>query len=105
MPATHGDRIRATTFPCGHTVTLTAADVASWIEAHPEFFNEHADLLARLSLTSPHGNRAVSLQERQMELLRDKIKALELKLAEMIRFGQENDMIGDRKSTRLNSSH
>lgn len=96
MPATHGDRIRATTFPCGHTVTLTAADVASWIEAHPEFFNEHADLLARLSLTSPHGNRAVSLQERQMELLRDKIKALELKLAEMIRFGQENDMIGEK---------
>ncbi len=77
-------------------MTLTATAVATWLDAHPEFFNEHADLLARLSLTSPHGNRAVSLQERQMELLREKIKGLELKLAEMIRFGQENDMIGEK---------
>lgn len=75
---------------------LTAAAVAAWLEAHPEFFNEHADLLARLSLVSPHGNRAVSLQERQMEVLRDKARALELKLAELIRFGQENDVIGEK---------
>jgi uncharacterized protein YigA (DUF484 family) len=28
-------------------------------------------------LTSPHSHRAVSLQERQAEMLREKIKALE----------------------------
>ena len=77
-------------------VTLTPASVASWLEAHPEFFGEHADLLAQLSLVSPHGNRAVSLQERQTELLRDKIKALELRLAELIRYGKENDLTGER---------
>jgi uncharacterized protein YigA (DUF484 family) len=47
-------------------------------------------------LTSPHGHRAVSLQERQMEMLRDKIKGLEHKLIEMIRHGQDNEAIADR---------
>jgi uncharacterized protein YigA (DUF484 family) len=47
-------------------------------------------------LTSPHGMRAVSLQERQMEMLRDKIKGLEHKIIEMIRASQENEAIADR---------
>jgi uncharacterized protein YigA (DUF484 family) len=34
-------------------------------------------MLASVHLTSPHSNRAVSLQERQAEMLRDKIKLLE----------------------------
>ena len=49
-----------------------------------------------MQLTSPHGQRAVSLQERQMEMLRDKIKGLEHKIIEMIRHGQENVAIADR---------
>jgi uncharacterized protein YigA (DUF484 family) len=40
--------------------------------------------------------RAVSLQERQIELQRDKTKALELKLAEMVRYAQENDAIQNK---------
>ena len=43
----------------------------------PGFFERHAELLAAVQLTSPHGQRAVSLQERQMEMLREKIKGLE----------------------------
>jgi uncharacterized protein YigA (DUF484 family) len=38
----------------------------------------------------------VSLQERQMEMLRDKIKGLEHKIIEMIRHSQDNEAIGDR---------
>ena len=34
---------------------------------HPGFFERHAELLATVQLTSPHGQRAVSLQERQMK--------------------------------------
>jgi uncharacterized protein YigA (DUF484 family) len=49
-----------------------------------------------VQLTSPHGQRAVSLQERQMEMLRERIKGLELKIVEMIRHGQENLAIADR---------
>ena len=53
-------------------------------------------MLGAVRLTSPHGQRAVSLQERQMEMLRDKIKGLELKIIEMIRNGQENVAIADK---------
>ncbi len=77
-------------------MSLNPLDVAAYLEAHPEFFQEYADVLARISLVSPHGNRAVSLQERQMEMLRDKAKALELRIAELVRFGQENDAITDK---------
>jgi uncharacterized protein YigA (DUF484 family) len=38
----------------------------------------------------------VSLQERQMEMLRERIKGLERKIVEMIRHGQENVAIADR---------
>ncbi|OYY62741.1 MAG: hypothetical protein B7Y51_08045 [Burkholderiales bacterium 28-67-8] len=47
-------------------------------------------------LTSPHGPRAVSLQERQMDLLRERLKGFEHKIMEMIRHGQENAAIADR---------
>jgi uncharacterized protein len=47
-------------------------------------------------LTSPHGNRAVSLQERQAEMLREKIKALEHRIMDMVRHGNENMVISDR---------
>ena len=49
-----------------------------------------------MQLTSPHGQRAVSLQERQMEMLRERIKGLEMRIVEMIRHGQENLAIADR---------
>src|ERR1700709_2521751 len=49
-----------------------------------------------MQLSSPHGARAVSLQERQMEMLRERIKNLERKIMEMIRFGQDNMAISDR---------
>jgi uncharacterized protein YigA (DUF484 family) len=75
---------------------ITEADIANYLANTPAFFERHAELLASVHLTSPHGQRAVSLQERQMEMLRDKIKGLELKIVEMIRNGQDNVAIADR---------
>ena len=75
---------------------ITELDIANYLANTPGFFERHAELLASIQLTSPHGQRAVSLQERQMELLRDKLKGLELKIMEMIRHGQENVAIADR---------
>lgn len=71
-------------------------DVAVWLQAHPQFFEQHAEMLATVRLVSPHGQRAVSLQERQMEVLRDKNRSLELRLAELLRYGQENDLTQQR---------
>lgn len=78
------------------TSTMNAQDVANYLQAHPAFFEEHAELLAAIQLTSPHSHRAVSLQERQMEILRDKNKHLELKLSELMRHGNENDRTQQR---------
>ena len=75
---------------------ITEDDIANYLANTPDFFERHANVLATVQLSSPHGNRAVSLQERQAEMLREKIKGLELKAAEMIRHGQENSAISDR---------
>jgi hypothetical protein len=75
---------------------ITENDIADFLLNTPGFFERHAQVLASVQLTSPHGNRAVSLQERQMEMLREKIRGLELRLMEMLRHGQENVAIADK---------
>jgi uncharacterized protein YigA (DUF484 family) len=75
---------------------ITEQDIADFLANNPGFFERHAELLGTIQLTSPHGQRAVSLQERQMEMLRDRIRGLEMKIVEMIRHGQENVAIADR---------
>jgi uncharacterized protein len=75
---------------------ITEADIANYLANTPGFFERHAELLGSVQLTSPHGQRAVSLQERQMEMLRDKIRGLEGKIIEMIRYGQDNVSITER---------
>lgn len=75
---------------------ITEGDIANYLAHTPGFFERHAALLATVQLTHPHGHRAISLQERQAEMLREKIKGLEQRLMEMIRNGQENVAIADR---------
>jgi uncharacterized protein YigA (DUF484 family) len=71
-------------------------EVSEYLLANPEFFVEHAETLATIRLANPHGKAAVSLQERQMEMLRDKNKHLERRLAELLRYGHENDSIASK---------
>jgi uncharacterized protein len=71
-------------------------EVADYLLANPEFFVEHAELLTSIKLGNPHGKAAVSLQERQMEMLRDKNKHLERRLSELLRYGHENDSIASK---------
>jgi len=75
---------------------ITEEDIAQFLILTPDFFERQASLLAAVQLTSPHGGRAVSLQERQAEMLRDKIKLLEQRLMEMMRHGNENMLIADK---------
>ncbi len=75
---------------------ITETDIANYLANTPGFFERHAELLGSIQLTSPHGQRAVSLQERQMEMLRDKIKGLETKIIEMVRHGQENLVLSEK---------
>jgi uncharacterized protein YigA (DUF484 family) len=75
---------------------ITEDDIANYLANTPDFFERHAQLLASVQLSSPHGNRAVSLQERQAEMLRDKIRVIEHRIMDMIRNGNENLLIADK---------
>jgi uncharacterized protein YigA (DUF484 family) len=78
------------------TLQLDSTTVAHYLEDNPQFFEEHAELLAKIRLSSPLGGRTLSLQERQMDVMREKIKAVELRLAALMRIGQENDALADK---------
>lgn len=70
---------------------MNHSEVAQYLASNPYFFEEHAELLGKIKLASPLLGRAVSLQERQMEVVRDKYRHLELRLSELMRLAQEND--------------
>ena len=80
---------------------LAAADaeeesIASYLQRHPEFFERHQAVLARLKLPHARGGSTISLVERQIEVLREKQAALEGKLAELLRVARANDAIAER---------
>ena len=78
------------------TSPITEDDIANYLVNSPDFFERHAELLATVQLSSPHGQRAVSLQERQATQLREKIKVLENRIMDMIRNGNENVLLSDK---------
>lgn len=75
---------------------MNADEVAAYLDAHPDFLSQHGELFTRITVPHPHGGQAITLAERQLHALRDKIGQLERKLAELIRFGEENDEIGEK---------
>ncbi len=75
---------------------ITEDDIANFLANTPDFFERHAALLASVELSSGHGSRAISLQERQASMLRDKIKGLETRLVDMIRHSANNEAIASR---------
>ncbi|GAB1386088.1 DUF484 family protein [Melaminivora sp.] len=75
---------------------ITEDDIAQYLANTPGFFERQAELLASITLTSPHSRRAVSLQERQAEMLREKIKGLEQRVMEMVRNSHENASIASK---------
>ena len=79
-----------------HIPPITEDDIAQFLTNTPGFFERHAEVLASVQITSPHGARAVSLQERQAEMLREKIKGLEHRIMEMVRNSNENAAIAHK---------
>ena len=71
-------------------------DITQYLQDHPEFFERNAELLASITVMHPITGRAIPLVERQVLTLRDKHRAIESKLGELIQFGEENDRIGER---------
>jgi len=75
---------------------MKSEEVAQFLNQHPEFFEQYADMLAEMQIPHPHGGRAIPISERQILSLREKSRRLEAKLGELIRFGEQNDAITDK---------
>ena len=75
---------------------MKSEEIAKYLQDNPQFFEEHADLVARIVIPHPHGGRTISITERQMLSLRDKNKLLEGKMDELLQFGEENDTISEK---------
>ncbi|CAB3643025.1 hypothetical protein CEY09_10875 [Achromobacter marplatensis] len=73
---------------------FTAQDIAAFLQEHPGFFDEHADVFATMQVPHPHGSRAISLGERQILTLRERNRELEWRLNELVRNATANESIG-----------
>jgi uncharacterized protein YigA (DUF484 family) len=68
----------------------TEAQVAEYLQSHPDFFNHNRKLLETLQVPHETG-RAISLVERQTSLLRDKNQNLTSHLSDLIDIARYND--------------
>jgi len=76
--------------------TMEAKDVADYLRAHPGFFEDHADVLADVSVPHPHGGHAIPIAERQILTLRERSAELDGRLRELIANGRANDTVGEK---------
>jgi uncharacterized protein len=74
-------------------MVMNDREIAEYLLAHPEFFDRQAELLADIRLKSPYDNydRVVSLQTRQLDMLREKYQQLERQQALLLHCGHQND--------------
>lgn len=72
-----------------------AEQVASFLLAHPRFLEENPEVL--MALEVPHrAGQAVSLVERQVMALRERLRALERRYREVLGIAEENDRLRAR---------
>ncbi|TAJ79530.1 MAG: DUF484 family protein [Gallionellaceae bacterium] len=75
---------------------MKAEDVANYLQNNPAFFEAYAQMLSDIVIPHPYGGRTISLSERQMLTLRERVKELEKKLHELVDFAKENDGLQDK---------
>lgn len=79
------------------TEGMTDDAVAQFLQTYPDFFERHSSLLARLRL--PHARNSgqtVSLVERQVDVLRERNRALERRLKELIDVARANEHVTEK---------
>src|SRR5438045_3266073 len=75
---------------------MNADDLARFLRANPQFFDQNPELLESLQVPHPHGGRAIPLAERQTVALREKARLLEGRLGELISNAAQNDAISEK---------
>ena len=73
------------------------ASVAAFLASHSDFFDQHPALLAQLRLPHVRGDGStVSLVERQVDVLRERTREIELRLKTLVENGHANDALGEK---------
>lgn len=72
-----------------------ADSVLKFLTRNPDFFNQHSEVLPRLSIPH-HTGDAVSLIEKQVSVLRNKCCTLENSLRDLINVARENEQLHQR---------
>jgi uncharacterized protein YigA (DUF484 family) len=72
-----------------------ATQVHDYLASHAEFFNEYPELLADIQLSHVSG-KAVSLIERQVQVLREQNHDLKQRLLELVDVARDNDRLNER---------
>lgn len=70
--------------------------VAQYLHRNADFFEHHPQLLARMRLQHPRNGATVSLIERQVEVLREKIQTQDNKLADFVRVARANNILAEK---------
>lgn len=78
---------------------LEPEQIEAWLRANPTFFEQHAELLAELSLPHESGS-AISLVERQVAILRERNIDMRNRLSKLLDNARDNDKLFD-KTKRL----
>ncbi|MGB5200734.1 MAG: DUF484 family protein [Sedimenticolaceae bacterium] len=77
------------------TVEDREQQIASYLVAHPDYFQRHPDALAAIDIPHPTGD-AVSLIERQVRTLRDQASNYRRQLENLVSVARENDALAKR---------
>lgn len=72
---------------------FTAQEVADFLQQNPDFFKEHADVFQSMEIEDADGNGTLSLAQRQVLDLRNKLKKQDFHLKELSLFAMENQNI------------
>src|SRR4051812_28128295 len=70
--------------------------IADYLHAHPDFFERHASLLSHLRIPHERSGSAISLVERQVQVLREKNEKLERKLNELLAVARDNGALVEK---------
>jgi uncharacterized protein YigA (DUF484 family) len=70
--------------------------VSRYLEDHPDYFQRYPEIVARLLLSHDTGGKAVSLIERQVQVLREQTQTLQRQLRELVNNARENDVLSGR---------
>ena len=79
------------------SVRADEASVAAFLASHSDFFDQHPALLAQLRLPHVRGDGStVSLVERQVDVLRERTREIELRLKALVENGHANDALAEQ---------